>query len=224
MIVHAREPITLIGGARATPDEVRRLTALAPHVVAADGGADAALAQGLTPQAVIGDFDSLSTDARARLPHDTLYHIPEQDSTDFDKCLRNINAPLILGAGFSGARPDHQLAGLNTLVRHPSRRCLLLGGGHLVFLCPPSLRLELPPGMDLSLFPMGAVEGVSDGLRWPIGGINFAPDGRVGTSNLTEGPVDLSVTAPKMLVILPDTGLREVARALLSAPAGWEKC
>jgi len=30
---------------------------------------------------------------------------------------------------------------------------------------------------------MAAVQGRSGGLRWPIDGLPFAPDGRIGTSN-----------------------------------------
>jgi len=68
---------------------------------------------------------------------------------------------------------------------------------------------------------MGAVEGRSEGLRWPIGGLNFAPDGRIGTSNAALGPVSLTLTAPKMLVILPEATLETVARRLIATPARW---
>jgi thiamine pyrophosphokinase len=221
MIVQASEPVTLIGGAEITKGRLDRARALGPRVVAADSGADAALELGVVPEAVIGDFDSLSAAARRRLPPDSLHPIAEQDTTDFDKCLRNIAAPLVIGIGFSGARLDHQLAAYNTLVRQPDRRCLLLGSEELVFLAPPALRLGLEPGCPVSLFPMAAVEAVSDGLFHPVGGVNFAPDGRVGTSNTATGPVDLSVTAPKMLVILPEAMMEEAARALLDAGARW---
>lgn len=221
MIVREKEPVTLVGGAEVTKERIARAMALAPHVVAADGGADAALEHGVEPRAVIGDFDSLSDAARRGLPDEVLHPITEQDSTDFDKCLRNIAAPLVVGIGFSGNRLDHQLAAYNTLVRHPARRCVLLGAEELVFLCPPSIALKLEEHTPVSLFPMGAVEGVSDGLRWPIGGLNFAPDGRIGTSNAALGPVSLSVTAPKMLVILPESELERAVEALLTGSAHW---
>jgi len=221
VIVHESEPVTLIGGAEVTDERIGRAMALAPHLVAADGGADAALAHGVVPGAVIGDFDSLSDAARRRLPASALHPIIEQDSTDFDKCLRSIRAPLVIGIGFSGNRLDHQLAAYNTLVRHADRRCLLLGAEELVFLAPPSVALGLAAGTTVSLFPMGAVEGVSDGLKWPVGGLNFAPDGRVGTSNEATGAMQLSVTAPKMLVILPERTLEVVVAALLNTPARW---
>ncbi len=222
MIVQQSHPITLIGGAEVNNQGLERALALAPGIVAADGGADTALIHGVTPDAVIGDFDSISESARDVIPPTQQHPITEQDSTDFDKCLSNIHAPLIIGIGFSGARLDHQLAAFNTLVRHPRQRCILLGEIDLAFLCPPSLRLDLPVDTALSLFPMGAVEGISDGLHWPIAGLNFAPDGRIGTSNRTTGSVFLNMTAPKMLVILPHGALEQVATALLETASVWE--
>lgn len=221
MIVHVNEPVTLIGGAAVTKARINRAIALAPEVVAADGGADAALEHGVHPGAVIGDFDSISKETRAALPDSRLHRIDEQDSTDFDKCLRNIRAPLVIGIGFSGDRLDHALAAYNTLVRQPGRRCILLGAEELVFLAPPSVSLDLAAGTRVSLFPMGAVEGVSDGLEWPINGLNFSPDGRVGTSNIATGTVHMSMTSPKMLVILPEHTLEVVVRSLLGTTALW---
>lgn len=221
MIVHSRETVTLIGGASFDANVLERARALGSRVVAADGGADAALALGVVPEAVIGDFDSLSAAGLAALPESAKHPIAEQDSTDFDKCMRNIDAPLVIGVGFSGDRPDHQLAAYNTLVRHPDRPCILLGSAELVFLAPPNLRLDLTAGTPVSLFPLGAVEGVSDGLRWPINGLNFAPDGRIGTSNEATGPVHLAMTSPKMLVMLPEATLEDLVDALLAHPAHW---
>jgi len=221
MIVRENEAITLIGGASVVRDNLEAALRLAPLVVAADGGADTALEAGLAPRAVIGDFDSISADARKRLPDDTLHPLDDQDSTDFEKCLAWVEAPLLIGLGFTGDRLDHQMAACNALVRHAGRRCLLLSANDLMFLCPPVLDLPLDPGCRVSLFPMGAVEGASDGLEWPIGGINFAPDGRVGTSNRALGTVSLSVTTPKMLVTLPAHTLETVARALGRCAASW---
>ena len=189
--------------------------------VAADGGAEALLRLGVMPQAVIGDIDSLAPETQARLAPGGLHRIAEQDSTDFDKCLRNIRAPLVVAHGFLGARLDHQLAALTVLARHPDRRCLLVGRDDVVLLCPPALTLPLEPGCRVSLWPLGPVTGQSTGLRWPIGGIGFEPAGRVGTSNQALGPVSLTMDAPLMLVMLPAV-CRDVAQAaLLGAPGRW---
>ncbi len=204
--------ITLIGGGAVTPEDLAQALDLAPVLVAADGGADAALALGHVPDLAIGDFDSISDAARDRLGPARLIHVAEQDSTDFAKALRHIRADFVIAVGFSGRRLDHTLAALNVMVRHPQPPCIMLAAEDIVFLAPAELRLPLAAGTRVSLFPMGAVTGRSEGLRWPIDGIRFVPEGRIGTSNAATGPVQLSLDGP-MMVMLP----RECLDAALTA-------
>ncbi|WP_134678931.1 thiamine diphosphokinase [Paracoccus ravus] len=205
--------VTLIGGAPFSKTDLDAALALAPVIAAADSGADQALAYGLMPDAVFGDFDSISAEARSAIPPERLHPIAEQDSTDFEKCLSRIEAPLILAVGFCGARQDHFLAALNTLSRRVGPPCILLAGDDVITLCPPRIRLDLLAGTRVSLFPMGQACGRSIGLKWPIDRLEFAPDGRVGTSNMATGPIDLSVEGP-VLLILPRACLGLLAAAL----------
>lgn len=220
-IVQSLCGVTLVGGGELTPVFVEYSLTIAPCLVAADGAADALQAMGLLPEAVIGDLDSISTGLRAAMAPDRLHLLGEQDTTDFDKCLRNIDAPFILAVGFTGARLDHALACLNALARHPDRRCLILGPVDLCFLAPLSLELALPLGTRLSLFPLGPVSGQSSGLRWPIDGLEFAPDGMTGTSNLSVSDnVLLRFSAQRMLVILPIAHLGAALQAMTRTKSG----
>ncbi|MBP8930160.1 MAG: thiamine diphosphokinase [Paracoccus sp.] len=209
----SRQPVTLIGGAPLDSDDLSQALALAPVVAAADGGADTALANGLVPQAVWGDFDSISARARAGIPPENLHPVTEQDSTDFEKCLSRIDAPLVIAVGFAGARHDHFLAALSTLSRRIGPPCILIAAEDVITLCPPEIALDLRPGTRLSLFPMGPASGYAQGLKWPIDGLDFAPDARIGTSNAATGPVLLQTEGP-MLLILPRAHLETLARAL----------
>lgn len=213
VIVESLQGVTLAGGGPFGKSALARALRFAPRIVGADGGADRLLALGAEPEAVIGDFDSISAAAKGRLAG-RLFPIAEQETTDFDKALRSIAAPFVLGLGFAGARLDHGLAVLNALVRAPTRRALILSPQDVTFLAPLELELVLPEGTRLSLFPMGAVEGESAGLRWPLQGLNFAPDGMIGTSNEVSGPVRLRFSAAKMLVILPVRYLPAALRGL----------
>lgn len=211
MIVESSEGVTLVGGGPVSAAQLAMARALAPRIVGVDSGADRLLRLGVSPEAVIGDMDSLSRGAKQQLA-DRLFPIAEQDSTDFDKALRSVAAPFTLCLGFQGARIDHGLAVLTSLVRHAGRRAFVLGPRDLAFLAPPDLQLDLPRGSRLSLYPMGPVSGTSTGLRWPINGLHFAPDGQIGTSNQVTGPVRLTFDAPRMLVILPVRSLPEALR------------
>lgn len=201
MILSTDRGVTLIGGGAVDPAQAALARDRAPVVVAADGGADAALGLGWPPKAVIGDFDSISPAAQAAIPADRLHRIAEQDSTDFAKCLRNVTAPFFLALGFTGPRLDHALAALTTLCHEP-RPVLLIGGEDVIFRAPRDLALDLAPGTRVSIWPMAPLRGRSTGLHWPIDGIEMRPDGRVGTSNRAEGPVRLALDGPA-LVILP---------------------
>lgn len=221
MIVHDSKPITLVGGGKLGSIDISRALGIGKSVVAADGGANVAVNAGLTPMAIIGDFDSIDAKTLDSLPKEVLHKFEDQNSTDFEKCLRSLETPLILGVGFTGARMDHHFAAINALVRYPSKRCILLGEEDIAFLAPPSFSMNLQVNTPVSLFPMGAVEGVSDGLMWPIAGLNFTPDGQIGTSNAALGPIALSFTAPKMIIMLPAAYFEAAAEALLSTTPSW---
>ncbi len=212
-IVETSSLVTLVGGGVLGPGDLDMALKRAPLLVAADGGAAQALAAGRVPEAVIGDFDSLDARTRAQIPEGRLFPIQEQDSTDFDKALRSIRAPLVLGVGLLGARIDHQLAAFSVLARQVGPPCVLLGPEEAVFHAPGAMQIDLAPGDVVSLFPMVPVTGRSEGLKWPIDGLSLSPAGRVGTSNRALGPVRLEVDEPGLLVIVP-------RRALDAAIAG----
>lgn len=202
-IVSSLEPLGLIGGAPAARAAFARADSHVAGWVAADGGADLLLEQGRRPRAVIGDMDSISDAARTAFAG-ALHPIAEQDSTDFDKALRNITAPLIVAAGVLGGRLDHTLSVLNTLLRRADQRIVLVGDDLAVTHLAGPLELDLPAGALLSLFPLRPVRVESSGLVWPTGGIDFAPDGRVGTSNAARGgALRLTPSGPGMLVMVP---------------------
>ncbi|APG47644.1 thiamine diphosphokinase [Phaeobacter porticola] len=216
LIVERLKPVTLVGAGAIDPGDLEMSLALAPTLVAADGGARVALEGGHSPVAVIGDLDSLAPDVQAELPPNVLHHVTEQTTTDFDKALRMIAAPVVLGVGFLGGRLDHQLAAFNTLVQpHPSP-CVLLGPQEVVFHLRGEVGLSLDAGELVSLFPMQPVTGWSEGLEWPIKGLHLDPMARIGTSNRATGPVRLRADGPGMLVLLPRARLGMVVAALMA--------
>lgn len=221
-IVDSFEPVTLVGGGVASLDDLAEALALAPVCVAADGGAELAVKAGVDIAAVIGDFDSVGQ-VLSRIPVERHIRISEQNSTDFDKALRHISAPLVLAVGFTGGRLDHQLAALHVLVAYPERPCILIGETEMTFLCPPQVTLPLGSGDIVSLFPMAAVAGTSQGLAWEIEGLHFDPMVKIGTSNTALGPVVLTMNAPAMLVVVPRKRLSAVTQVLAHAPpsARW---
>lgn len=213
-IVQTSRAVTLVGGGAAAAADLRDALALAPLAVAADGGASVLLRAGHPPAAVIGDMDSLNEKDRAQIPPQRLFEISEQDSTDFEKALSRIDAPLVIGVGFLGARLDHQLAALSVLTAQPGPRCLLIGAHEVALHLPARLAAETRAGDTVSLFPMRPVTGRSRGLHWPIDGLRLAPGGRVATSNRATGPVCIDTDGPGLIGLFPRARLGAIAAAL----------
>ncbi|MFO1142940.1 MAG: thiamine diphosphokinase [Amaricoccus sp.] len=214
-LYRAAGPVTLVGGGPVAPGQLAAALALAPEAIGADGGGDVPLPEGFRFRAVIGDMDSLRDPAALERAGVPVHRLAEQDSTDLEKCLYSVEAPLFVGLGFLGGRLDHHLAAVNALAKNPGRAVVLMGGGEICFLCPRRFAIDLPAGTPVSFFPMAPVRGIaSRGLRWPIDGIAFAPDGRVGTSNVAAGPLEVEFGGDGMLMILPGAALAEAAAQL----------
>lgn len=197
--------ICLIGGGAVDFEAVQDLVARGAIVVAADGGADHARAVGLRPVAVIGDMDSISPETRDQFG-DLLHHIPEQDSTDFEKSLRVLDVAGIIGFGFLGPRADHGLAAMQALARHQGAPVILQSAQDVVFHLPAhrEMAFELPRDTRVSLFPFASVACAAEGLRWPLDGLTFDPMGQIGTSNKAEGgALRLMAKGAGLLAILP---------------------
>lgn len=216
ILIDSQRPVTLVGAGPIPPGALARALALAPLAVAADGGGNVALPAGHAFAAVVGDLDSLSDPEGLQATGAKLHELSEQDTTDLEKCIYSVAAPLTLGVGFLGGRADHHLAAMTALVRAAPRPVILLGSDDICFACPTEFALDLAPGERTSFFPMRPVAGLrSEGLRWSVAGLDFAPDGRIGTSNAAlGGRMRVGFDGPGMLVILPLAHLEAVAAVL----------
>ncbi|MEM9060132.1 MAG: thiamine diphosphokinase [Pseudomonadota bacterium] len=212
------EAVTLVGGGALTREMVDEAQSLAPRLIAADGAADRLSDWGLMPDAIIGDMDSISDMARWQDTSTTLLHLPEQETTDFAKCLYATEAPTYVAAGFTGKRLDHTLAVFNAMLQWSQKSVILIGEEEVVALCPPArvLSLTIGAGETVSIYPLRPVQGLAaEGLRWPIDGLAMEPGGQIGTSNQSvEDRIQLSFDGAGALLMIGRKHLRELHRAL----------
>ena len=171
---------------------------------------------GRRPDLVIGDMDSAGPlpDDLPKLP------LAGQDNTDFEKCLARICSPLIVGLGFLEGRLDHTLAAMHALTALPHNRpVMLVGDTDLVLRLRGDIAFEAEPGERISVWPLGIQEFQrSDGLKWPLDGLQMALGKLIGTSNLAEGGT-VRINAglgDGYAVIMP----REAAQSLIDAALG----
>jgi thiamine pyrophosphokinase len=218
-IVHVLSPVTLLGGADLDNSELNICLKVAPSVVAADRGADHALQHGLSPVAVIGDMDSLSPAAAAAFGA-VLHRVSEQESTDFEKCLTRIKAPLIMAAGFLGGRLDHTMAVLGTLARLQAHQVILVSQDDVCVLLPQGRSTwHLPPDVRAGVLPLGQARVTSDGLTWDLAARAMSPDGLVSSSNAVVKPVVTFDVTGAVLLTLPLSASDAVVKGVLAHAA-----
>ena len=184
-------------------------------LIAADGGSQHCLALGLTPDVIIGDFDSLDFDSlkifKSRGSR-VIRHPVRKDFTDLELALRYAceqGAEDILVFGALGARWDQTLANL-LLPTHPdlaSAKIRLIDGRQEISLIRPGERLQVHgnPGDTVSLIPLNEhVNGVrTQSLEYPL--IDEALDfgATRGVSNvLLDDKAEIFIQAGLLLCIL----------------------
>ena len=203
-------PVMLIGGGFWDSKSSRTMVDSFSGVICADQGGRAALDAGITPDLIVGDMDSFTGPFEGQV-----VHLAEQDTTDFEKCLYTVQAPLYVGYGFLGGRLDHELATLSTLTRYPEKNIILIGEKDVCFLCPPKITIKIDKGARFSVFPMGDVEMCSTGLEWPLDGLKMSPTTQIATSNrASNDQVTLSAEKGHAIAIVPLAYLDAVKAAL----------
>lgn len=212
--VQSPKGVTLVGGGDVSRKDLVKSMALAPVVIAADGGANVCFREGVSPVAVIGDFDSILAEARNAFSDARFIKISEQDSTDFEKALTRIDAPFVLAVGFTGKRLDHMLAVLSVMAQQVGPPVVLVGSEDVTIWAKGRMSLDLAAGTRISLFPLAKVWGRSTGLRWNIDDLTLDPLGQISTSNEATGPATLDLDAPGCAVILPRSALATVMTAV----------
>ena len=203
--------VTLLGGAGFSQDELNKSLRLAPELVAADGGANFLKHGKHIPTYIVGDFDSVEGIKKWESQGTKIFKIAEQNSTDFEKCIRNIKAPKFICLGFANERLDHFLAVCSALIKS-NKPIFILGNRDLIFHLPTKFNFELPIHSRVSLYPLKEISSMSSkGLKYPLRGIKFSPADKIGTSNLSvSNEIEISYEGGGMLAILSKEHLEKI--------------
>ena len=175
------------------------------YILAADGGYAHCRASGLTPDEVLGDFDSLGY-----TPADAAVYPVEKDDTDSMLAVRR---GLSLGCrefylygSLDGQRLDHTVANYQTLQFLADRDAAgyLIGKDYIVTVLKNGT-LRFPPEAEgiLSVFCMGAdAHGVTlKGLKYPLNNGTLTAGFPLGVSNHFKGePAEVSVKEGSLLI------------------------
>jgi len=183
------------------------------YIIAADGGYAALISRGITPDLIVGDFDSLAPDLlSAVLNHpNVIRSSAEKDDTDMMLAVRHgmerRYKTFFINGGLGG-RLDQTLANIQILVyiADNGARGTLFGHGVCVTVIKNGeLRFSRgEAGGTISVFSArDKAEGVTlKGLKYPLDDATLTNDSPLGVSNEFTGiPAVVSVREGTLIVI-----------------------
>lgn len=178
-------------------------------VIAADGGFAHTQKLGITPDMILGDFDSLGF-----VPEGAVLHPVEKDDTD---CMLAVREGLKAGCtdfviygALDGPRLDHTLANLQSLLflaSHGARGTLVGLQNIITTVRNESIVFPADFSGTLSVFCMGmAAEGIAiRGLKYALENGKLTPDYPLGVSNSFVGKESSIAVENGCLLALFDT-------------------
>ena len=203
----------LTGG---TLGDVSRVSARLPrmdYVICADDGLSHAEILGLTPDRVVGDFDSVDPGllARYRKSPAVFQEYPSRkDETDTQIAVDSLVAMgaceiwVVAGAG---TRLDHSYANLMLLFRIAEKgaKACLINQYNLIMPVLDAIEIQGEPGQVVSFLPFGgeAVVETAAGLSYPLDGLRMSMTEPVGISNvMTEKKAHVRLKKGRLLCMM----------------------
>jgi thiamine pyrophosphokinase len=186
---------------------LRRVAKQCDIVVAADGGAETARRYGVTPDLIIGDFDSVSGTTRRYFTHVQQQRVSRQDNTDLEKALDELletGTTHVILLGVTGGRVDFTLGNFLSLWNYDRRMSIRVAGdGWFAVPVRRSLRVTAPASTIVSLLPAGSCSGVTlRGFRYPLTEASLGP-GQIAVSNVVRtSPATVRIRRGHLLAIV----------------------
>ena len=157
--------------------------------VAADGGYDHMKKLGIEPDALVGDFDSISEMPRGYLSK--IRRFPKKkDETDTYLAYeygKEMGCDAFYIYGGTGGREDHTFANYSLLIRAKNERTdayLMTDGWRIYAAKNETVRLYRDEGKRVSVFAFGGAARISiRGLEYECENLTITPDYPIGVSN-----------------------------------------
>jgi thiamine pyrophosphokinase len=144
----------------------------AERIVCCDGSADNTILAGFTPDAIVGDMDSLSEELANRFA-DRLFPDDDQSTNDLSKavawCINSGYKNLVI-VGATGKREDHTIGNISLLAEYIKEvKVMMVTDTGLFIPILKSTSLSSFKGQQISIFSIDPeTEITSSGLKYPL--------------------------------------------------------
>ncbi len=192
--------------------QVSELTSKSDFIICIDGGYDIALSHGITPDFLMGDFDSITSELPEKIP--TERFLPEKDYTDLELALKKameLKAKNVTVVGGIGGRLDHTIANIQLLSSYAGKfnNLTMMDGRNKCFIMgkkgPETMTVKPEEDSYISLFSLSdECLGITfDGVKYPLRDHTLTRDFPLGVSNeFAEKDAVLTIENGTLLVVI----------------------
>jgi thiamine pyrophosphokinase len=162
-------------------------------IIAADGAGTYLLSQKIEPDFIVGDLDSFFArpDISDLFPKERLVFVQEQETNDFEKCLKfaiEKEYKNILILGIHGGIFEHSLNNWSVLSKYSKILNLVaLDKYRYGFCMNKSFKLETYYNEIVSLIPLGSAQITTENLQWKLDNEKLMLGEREGARNVALG-------------------------------------
>ena len=202
--------VVLANGFPPSRETIQRVLARASLFVCADGGANVARRYGLMPDAIVGDFDSVTAETLAHYRDVAIVRNEDTEHTDAEKAIdwALARGPLdevtLLGA--SAGRLDHVIGHIALLTRYRDRtRVVLEDDTARAWLGTGAISIDEPAGTVVSFFAVGgpATGVTTENLRYALTDRTIEMGGQDSVSNVVvSAPAKIRAKTGDLLIIV----------------------
>lgn len=160
-------------------------------IICADGGADTAKRLGITPDYIIGDFDSVKDETLQFFRNKSaIIRIKRQNDTDVEKCLKfaikkNYKEAVLLGA--IGDRLDHSFCNMGIVIKFFDKiKVRIISDKSILTPYTGTVTLNTVQDETISLYGFDEKTKItSAGLKYPLKKTSLPFGQRESTSNVS---------------------------------------
>jgi len=161
-------------------------------LICADGGANSALKMNLVPDVIIGDLDSVSSEALKEFKSvSKIIQLKRQNDTDVEKCLKYVISNKYVEAllvGATGNRLDHTFCNLGIVLKFISQiKISLIAENSFLKAYSGKVELKTSPDETISIYGISSKTKISSiGLKYELKNTSLPFGERESTSNIAK--------------------------------------
>ncbi|SHI72852.1 thiamine pyrophosphokinase [Dethiosulfatibacter aminovorans DSM 17477] len=165
--------LIITGGEKVSKDRIISFVDEDTFIICADKGGETAFEYGLTPDILLGDFDSIDPELFKNFDVNVMEYPEDKDFTDTELAINHAlekGFEKITVANATGDRIDHVFSTFMLLYKYRSTNIIIIGNNFEAFIIDGDKRISNMKGRTLSIIPLEReLEGVClVGFRFPL--------------------------------------------------------